>query len=270
MEHFYVTLPSNSSETFYGKQPMSSYKTRLAKPLNLDVSEWEVGLAEIIYPRTWPNILDGKFFVRLLENDAWTWVETSIPSVMYESPTQLVDTLNDEVKRVLGKSQHDKIYFTFHPLLGKFTAFVEQGYYVRFPKALTAALGLGDDDSILKQSIHEEAFGVTETPTRLVYNSDKIIAPYCMDLNRGLHTFFIYCDVVEYQLVGDASVPLIRTIPANGKNGEVVVNSFNNIHYVGLGRSTFQEIHIHITDETGKKVPFERGRVVVKLHFRKT
>ena len=72
-----------------------------------------------------------------------------------------------------------------------------------------------------------------------------------------------------YQLVNDANVPLLRTIPITGKNGDVIVNSFDNVHYVGLGLSTFQEIEIHITDDNGLRVPFEQGRVIVKLHFRK-
>ena len=57
MDHLYVTLLSNSSEDFYGKQSMSSYKTCLAKTLQLAVDEWEVGLAELIYPHTWNNIV---------------------------------------------------------------------------------------------------------------------------------------------------------------------------------------------------------------------
>ena len=69
MDHFYVTLSSKSSEDFYGKQPMLSYKTRLAKNLQLDIDEWEVGLAELIYPHTWNKITDGKFRIKLLEKD---------------------------------------------------------------------------------------------------------------------------------------------------------------------------------------------------------
>lgn len=267
-DHFYITLPSNSSEDYYGKQPMASYKTRLARTLQLDVNEWEVGLAEIVYPHTWNNITDGKFSIKYLENDEWTWKDTSIPSALYETPDQLVNTLNEQIKLILGTTQRDNIHFVYNELLRKFTAFVANGYMVHFPKILAIALGLGDIVTTLRQSPKKEDFGTVRKDTRIVYDGDKIIADYCMDLNRGLHTFFVYCDIVEYQLVGDANVPLLRTVAVKGKNGEVIASSFQNIHYVGLCRSTFQEVQVHITDDTGLKVPFEHGRVIVKLHFR--
>ena len=269
MDHFYVTLPSNSSEDYYGQQPMSSYKTRLAKPLHLDVDDWEVGLAEIIYPHSWKNVRDGTFRIKLLSNDEWIWKEAEIPPALYETPQLLVQTLNNEVKLLLGQDQRDNIHFVYNDLLRKLTACISPGYMVRIPKQLSITLGLGDLETMLKQSRNEEDFGTTYTESRVIINDKKIIAPYCLDLNRGLHTFFIYCDIVQYQLVGDANVPLLRTIAVLGKNGDVVVNSFDNVHYIGLGRSTFQDVQVHITDDTGLRVPFEQGRVIVKLHFKK-
>ena len=60
---------------------MSSYKTHLAKTLQLDVDEWEMGLAEIIH--TWNNSTDGKFRSKLLEKDEWTWKDIEIPPALY-------------------------------------------------------------------------------------------------------------------------------------------------------------------------------------------
>ena len=269
MDHFYVTLPSNSSEDYYGKQPMSSFKTRLAKPIELDVDDWEVGLAEIIYPHSWHNVADGKFRIKLLNEGEWVWKDVEIPSALYETPQQLVQTMNDEVKIELGQDQRDNIHFVYNHLLRKLTACISPGYMARFPKELSSTLGLGDQETTLKQARNEQEFGMERRDNRLIINDKKIIDPFCLDLNRGLHTFFIYCDIVQYQLVGDANVPLIRTIPVSGKNGDVMVNSFDNVHYSGLGRSTFQDIQVHITDDTGLRVPFEQGRVIVKLHFRR-
>ena len=90
----------------------------------------------------------------------------------------------------------------------------------------------------------------------------------CGHRNDLVHSFFVYCDVVEHQLVGDANVPLLRSLAVKGRVGDVVDHSFTNVHYMGLSRSTFQEIHIHITDDTGKEIPFDHGRVIVKLHFK--
>ena len=162
-----------------------------------------------------------------------------------------------------------RIHFVYNELLQKFTACVSPGYMVRFDKPLAIALGLGDDDVMLRCSKEKENHGTYRTAERFIYDNEKIIANFVVDLNRGLHTFFVYCDLVESQLVGDAHVPLLRTIGVEGKNGEVVSHSFDNIHYVALSRSTFQELLIHISDDTGKRIPFQYGRVIAKLHFKR-
>ena len=269
MDHFYVTLPSNSSEAYYGTQPLCNYKTRLAKPLHLPPEEWEVGLAEIIYPHTWNNIIGAKLDIRYLEEGNWTWHEVIIPNALYETPEQLIDTLNEAVQRALPEGLGDRIRLYYHALTRKFSAYVAGGYMIRLYKELATTLGYEDKVTVLKHTRGEEPFGVEEKANRVVYNNDKHLAPLTVDLNRGLHTFFVYCSIVEYQLVGDANVPLLRTVAVRGRNGDVVVHSFDNVHYVGVGRSTFQEVEVHITDDTGLEVPFGHGRVIVKLHFRK-
>ena len=271
MEHFYVTLPSNSSEDYYGKQPLSSYKTHLAKPLTLDINQWEVGLAEIIYPHSWKNVSDGHFEIKMLVDTGraseWQWKTAVLESAMYDTPIRLVHFLNEAADRVL-KDQKGRVRFFYNDLLRKMTAYVEESYMVRFPKAMSVMLGLGDKVTTLRQSHDEAKFGVEHKEERTVINNSKIVAPHRMDLTRGLHSFFVYCAIVGHQLVGDANVPLVRTLAVKGDIGDVVDHAFDNIHYMGLSRSTFQEIHIHITDDTGKEVPFDYGRVIVKLHFR--
>ena len=64
-------------------------------------------------------------------------------------------------------------------------------------------------------------------------------------------------------------MPLLGTVAVRGKTDEVKSATFSNIHYLRLERSTFQEIELHITDELGQNVPFQDGRVIVKLHFRR-
>ena len=56
---FYVTLPSNSSMQYFLDNKTSNFVTKLSRTLQLD-GEWEVVLAEIVYPHTWYNIREGK------------------------------------------------------------------------------------------------------------------------------------------------------------------------------------------------------------------
>ena len=53
-----------------------------------------------------------------------------------------------------------------------------------------------------------------------------------------------------------------------GKMGEVVAKTFTNIQYVTVQTKSFEDIEIILRDDTGKPVPFERGKVLVTLHFK--
>ena len=277
MDHFFVTLPSNSSEDVYGKQPMSTFKTRLAKPLHLDVNDWEFGLAEIIYPHSWHNINEGEFSVQIqVTNDKtgvieWLTKELSIPSVYYKNPAELVETLNNTIRENIPPGQVTNYVFDYNELLRKFMVYVKSAgnCAVEFKKELSVVLGFGDKPVKIKNTKKASRNRRLVRHDRIVYDDEKVVPDYVVDLNRGLHTFFLYCDLAEAQLVGDANVPLLRTIGVKGKHGEVVSHSFDNIHYVPLNPSTFQDVHVHINDDSGQQVAFQYGRVIVKLHFRK-
>jgi len=51
MEHFYVTLPSDSSGYYFPNNTIANFTTKLATPVQLRPDQWEVGLVEISYPR---------------------------------------------------------------------------------------------------------------------------------------------------------------------------------------------------------------------------
>jgi hypothetical protein len=266
MDQFYVTLPSNSSFDFYGKQPMSNYKTRLAKSLQLDVTEWEVGLAEFIYPITWNNVKDATFDYRKLDGGVWKEVDCAVPDGRYHSCQHLTDTLQKELGDCL-EEQSDKIQVGYLDLERKTKVYLAENYRLDLSQPLSEALGFGDTKRTRLCNYGNGRYELRDETTYI--DGETIISPYVADVDRSLRTLYIHCDVVQPQLVGDMYVPLLRTVAVKGTTGQVVAEKFNNIHYMSIERSTFQEIEIHITDDTGKNIPFEQGRVIVKLHFRR-
>jgi hypothetical protein len=94
-------------------------------------------------------------------------------------------------------------------------------------------------------------------------------APYVSDVTRRVNSLYVYYPLVEPRMVGDAQVPLLRIVPVAGRDGEMVTRVFDPVQYCPLAQRRFQDIQIDIRDDTGKVVPFERGRVVVTLHCRK-
>ena len=51
MDHFYVTLPSDSSGYYFPANTIADFRTKLATPLEWQHDKWEVGLFEISYPK---------------------------------------------------------------------------------------------------------------------------------------------------------------------------------------------------------------------------
>jgi hypothetical protein len=54
MSQFYITLPSDSSVKYFPNNTVAHYTTKLPESLNLN-GDYEVGLSEIIYTKSWHN-----------------------------------------------------------------------------------------------------------------------------------------------------------------------------------------------------------------------
>ena len=63
-----MTLPSNSSMQCHPTNTAAKFTTELPATIDLD-GEWEVGLSEIIYPRTVCNVDDNECNVEVWEGD---------------------------------------------------------------------------------------------------------------------------------------------------------------------------------------------------------
>ena len=55
MNHFHVTLPSDASLDCFPQNTVAHFTTKLSQTIRLE-GDYEVGLAEIIYPHSWYNV----------------------------------------------------------------------------------------------------------------------------------------------------------------------------------------------------------------------
>jgi hypothetical protein len=44
-----------------------------------------------------------------------------------------------------------------------------------------------------------------------------------MSSSKGLHSLYVYCPLVEPRMMGDAKVPLLRIVPVEGRDGEMII-----------------------------------------------
>ena len=243
--HFYLTLPSNASLDVFPDNKTSSYRVKLPQTIDLN-GNWEVGLYSVSYPNTW-------YTIKNYENH----ILYSLDGVWYTSTTNPMDygyyeTMEDFIKafNIALKTEPDvkeNIKLSFNARTGKVTVTIKNGRYLYLDGLLSIILGFGG--KVVKLDTTTES-------------------PYVADL-RGMTTIYIYCNIVQPQIVGDTSAQLLRSIPVEGKSGDIVTKTFTNIQYVPVQTKSFEDVEILLRSDTGDPVSFERGKVVTTLHFRK-
>jgi len=264
MTHFYLTLPSNSSSKYYDNT-LTKFTTKLLSSVSLS-GNWEVGLAEITFPRTWYTVdkRGAHFSIEKIKpprgsNNILTAVETEeltdykISWGYYESIQGLVKEMNAAMERLItvptvGKKEEK---FKFNPVNRKVVIQMKEYESLTLSPTLSSILGV-------------TGTGVDNlNPTSMLYKGDKVC-----DINRGRTALYVYCDILEYTFVGDTKVPLLRIVPAEGQNGETIHRVFEEPRYIPLQKKNFDSIEIDIRDDLGNQIPFESGKLVATLHFR--
>ena len=99
------------------------------------------------------------------------------------------------------------------------------------------------------------------------YMGDQIV-----DKHRGFNTMFIYCNVLDSRVVGDATTSLLATLPNSNRRmlfGDMVTNRFAKIRYYPVAKRYFHTIRIDVHTDVSQPVGFKDGKVFVELHFRK-
>ncbi|KAJ8020517.1 hypothetical protein HOLleu_40127 [Holothuria leucospilota] len=234
-DSFYVTLPSNSSPDVYPQNTLTNYRVKLAQPITLE-GDWEVGLAEFIYPHQWYNIDEEcKYSYTIDGGDRWL-IKVIEPG--------LYDSI-DSILHALKTDYNSLIQYHYNQYTRKLRINLLKGAQVKFRGRLAEILGFKGKTLL------------TESTT----------LPHPVDI-ANISNLLVYCDIVEPSVVGHVKVPLLRVIAVNGKYGENKRDIFHHVFYHPIKQKYFDTIEIDIRDNTGRKIPFVRGNVIATLHFR--
>ena len=85
-------LPSNVDLADFPDNTNSTYTVKLDRPLRLQSGRWEVGLADILFPKTWDNVTEGIITFRRsrpLQRDYQRFV-VKVRKGLYETITELI------------------------------------------------------------------------------------------------------------------------------------------------------------------------------------
>jgi hypothetical protein len=270
-----MTLPSNSSMNYYPDNVLANYITKLPQLFDLS-GEWEVGLSEIQFPISWYNVDSDECRMALVSHGLQEYKDISPPAGHYENPDELVKQINISIAEVEKKPS---VRFSYNDISKKISVkFLDELKYstsIKMTKSLAELLGFEwtvmrefteefanlDTD---KQFAEDKAGMLEMTPLGKIAYTGSLVC----DLQRGFHSLFVYCDIAEHVVVGDVKVPLLRTVNISGKEGVMISKIYQTVQYVPIQRKQFDTIEIDIRDDTGRRVPFQRGKVIVTLHFR--
>ena len=242
---FYVTLPSNSSMQYFPDNKTSNFVTKLSRTPQLD-GEWEVGLAEIVYPHTWYNICEGKNSVEIYALDnlylVFKTAEFSIRPGYYEKVQDVIDALYKA-----GISSLTDAVLSYDDTSKRVTVKCGRRIAVKLRGDIAKIFGFLNDTTI--RASDEKGFTLALPET-------------------GNQYFYVYDDIIKSQYHGDVVVPVLRTVTVKGEHGSYVSKNIERPHYVPLNKKIFDTISINIRDEAGDLVAFEHGKVIITLHFR--
>ena len=266
VNQFYLTLPSNSSMDVFANNTTAKFVTKLPDVLELD-GEWEVALSEIHYPHAWYNIPRNvcKFIVfykvwfdrEQIQNQPFEWwpvggSHLTLSEGYYASPQEIID----EMKKLIAD------YYAVLPPDERF------GYFKYAHQREKCVFDLEPETILI---LNEPLAMMLGFDVRTMIGPDRFESSTIPDMDAALSSssLYVYCDIIEHNVVGDSKVPLLRLVNVKGKHGERVYQKFTMPIYVPLQKHHFDTIEINIMIDTGGPVPFVRGKSVVILHFRR-
>ena len=228
----------------YPNNTLTNYVTRLPNRIELE-GQWEVGLVEIQYPHTWYNVPEAEEHrsFKVVEGDGDSREEYPfvIPSGYY-SITALLTHITSKANQVLNLTRHSRLITGLEKVTGLVWI------------------------HCIECSLHIPPFMKRVLGKNLVFPSGKNDGDHVFDIDP-IHSMYVYCDIVEPRMVVDSMVPLLRVVPVEGANRNMVTCIYENVHYIALQRKSFDTVEIDIKDSTGQSMPFERGTLNVTLHF---
>ena len=278
MNDFYVTLPSNTDP----ENETSNFSVRLPTKLDLQ-GKWEVALSEIQYPHSWNNVKQNTLSsgFGLIDNCLEITFTNKIVMPIYVPPGYY-GTIKELIQAIqYGQEKARTIILHTVEQQDKTGTF-------KLRKKLKPSHGKDVVESFqleYNETIKRVQCKMLQSRIRMVRLSDQLqymlgfvdpiismskdTALYQPDIRGGFYSLYVYCSLVEPQIVGNVTAPLLRNVHIEGSHGEMVEKLYHSPHYVPVIAKEVDRIEIDIKDDKNQSVPFQFGKTVVKLHFRK-
>lgn len=212
--------------------------------------EYEIGLAEIMFPTLIANVRDcwvkvdkGKEFGR------WEYGERRYLTDGFYSDVErfmtlllnILTTTQNKVSIELDAESRIVTFYLFMPL--------------RLEMSRKLADILGFDDSVLVSND---------------VNPKKVGGNQALDLFRGLEHIYVYSDTCQDVVLGHVKAPLLRVINTNmtAVTKQQCI-TFSKISYVPMSKRYIDTVLVYLRLNDGQSVPFMAGSCILTLQIRK-
>ena len=286
---FYMVLTSDASLDQYPENKPSEFKMQLPSQLHLS-EDWEVAMTRIIYPYTWQNVRNNQLSYTLLCKAGpvpWS-LSIHLPRGIYRTVKDVIDGmlmgLHNALKDLYLKSEEtitslggNECFYIHEKAQHYFELRLPTAWYVTLPKTLARALGYLNhknqlpalyqiQSSPLVELKPDQSITLLRTTTTLARKEDLV---WGMLSRHSFQTMYVYSDLIESQVVGDAQANVLRILVPRGQPGDTVTEEVKQPTYHSLRTSVFSSVAINIRGDTGQPITFVSGTVRVTLHFRR-
>jgi len=239
-----------------------------------------MALVEMFFVKTWYTVPRGnstRFVFSCLNCEEFTArtgrpidysTVMNIPWGYYSNMQDLVDAMNTEIEERLSTAMfpvngQDGVQLSTRIDREKWPKFK----YFETKKRVNVQLQPGA--SMYIDPHLAEILGMSKDITNRTNISKMMGSITACDINGGIHSLYVYSDVLENVPVGDTEAPLLRVVDASGHSGENIHRTFDRPRYVPIQKKRFDSIEIDIKDDVGLPIGFEGGKLIVVLHFRR-
>ena len=282
---------------YFPDNTLTNFTTKLHNEISLK-DDWEMGLAEIIFPKKLFNVDENQHvtlirYYKQQSSSSTPYINfrsvSSVKAGYYDNIEDLAYAINTamRVERSVGKVHagdvSEQIINTLRNImesgaLGKLqedpsfdmeAEVFPQFSYNQFEKKVRLEL-LPFTEIILSEDLKQILGFPSSTRLHNLSSTRKIVdSSVEINLDSNRQTFYIYCDILESVPVGDTVAPLLRTIDVEGVRGAMIHRNFEQPRYLPIQKKNFGTVKIDIRDGLGRAIPFVGDSLIVTLHLRR-
>ena len=293
---YYVQVTNKAKSVFF-KNKCNYFKVKLQSPLDLRNGIWKVALTKIIYPHSWLNIKQSKSTVTVIHRNVpnvtsrsetiskdleavvsvalnplygykdmsyWIFTKIKLEDGYYSTGGELAAQIVHSFKFERSDSDLEKLRFVYQ--------YENSSRSIRFYDA--TALIFEDADDFVRALGLENGMQCKQVKCSSIvqiFGEKGCLTAYGKSNMPRLDAIYAYSSVVEFNSVGDDTVPLLTVIPVEGEHGHTVAYAPLKPEYKPVAQNYINDIDIQLCTNKGKLIDFDDGEeVTVTLHFKKS